>query len=99
MMEPEPVRPPFDAEVEPALANLPGYFTTLEPPAIPDFRAATTRHPSLDEIGAGRVPLARRRHGGREPLVDAADARRVGARVRGRRRCRGVPAGTRVPRS
>jgi acetyl esterase/lipase len=54
MMESEPVRPPFDAELEPALANLPGYFTTLEPPAIPDFRAATTRHPSIDEIIAGR---------------------------------------------
>ena len=47
-------RPPFDAELEPALANVPGYFTTLEPQAIPDFRSATTRHPSLDEILAGR---------------------------------------------
>ena len=46
--------PPFDAELEPALANVPGYFVTLEPPAIPDFRAATTRHPSLDEVIAGR---------------------------------------------
>ena len=47
-------RPPFDAELEPALANVPGYFTTLEPQAIADFRSATTRHASLDEILAGR---------------------------------------------
>jgi acetyl esterase/lipase len=47
-------RPPFDVELEPALANVPDYFVTLEPHAIPDFRAATTRHPPLEEILAGR---------------------------------------------
>ena len=47
-------RPPFDAELEPALVNLPSYFVTLEPQAVHDFRSATTRHPSLDEIVAGR---------------------------------------------
>jgi acetyl esterase/lipase len=54
MMESEPVRPPFDAELEPALATAPGFFTTLEPCAIPEFRAATTRPPSIDVVVAGR---------------------------------------------
>lgn len=53
--------PPFDAELEPVLANVPGYFVTLEPQGIPDFRAATTRHPSLDEIIPGR-PVECRDH-------------------------------------
>lgn len=55
-------RPPFDLELEPALANVPGFFVTLEPSHIPDFRAATTRHPSLDEIIADR-PIEIADHG------------------------------------
>jgi acetyl esterase/lipase len=47
-------RPPFDAELEPTLAAVPTFFTTLQPEAIPDFRAATTRTPSLEEVVAGR---------------------------------------------
>ena len=36
-------RPPFDAELEPALEAAPAFFTTLEPDSIAEFRAATTR--------------------------------------------------------
>ena len=39
-------RPPFDAELEPALEAAPAFFTTLEPGSIAEFRAATTRTPS-----------------------------------------------------
>lgn len=38
-----PAHPPFDAELAPALEGLPGFFTTLEPSAIGEFRAATAR--------------------------------------------------------
>ena len=38
-----PARPPFDAGLAPALEGLPTYFTTLEPAAITEFRAATAR--------------------------------------------------------
>jgi hypothetical protein len=34
-------RPPFDAELEPALEAAPAFFTTLEPDSIAEFRAAT----------------------------------------------------------
>src|SRR4029453_17516372 len=48
-------RPPFDAELEPALDGLPAFFTTLEPDSIAEFRAATKRpSSSLDEVIAGR---------------------------------------------
>src|SRR4029453_8154075 len=47
-------RPPFDAELEPALDAVPAFFTTLAPNSIAEFRAATTRPSSLDEIIAGR---------------------------------------------
>src|SRR6187397_335917 len=47
-------RPPFDAELEPALDAAPAFFTTLEPDSIAEFRAATTRPSSLDEVIAGR---------------------------------------------
>ena len=48
-------RPPFDVEVEPALDAVPGFFTTLKPDSIPDFRAATARTSSLlDDVIAGR---------------------------------------------
>src|SRR6187200_2366725 len=47
-------RPPFDAELEPALEAAPAFFTTLEPDSIAEFRAATTRSSSLDEVIAGR---------------------------------------------
>src|SRR5262245_44059032 len=48
-------RPPFDAELQPALDGLPAFFTTLEPDSIAEFRAATKRpSSSLDEIIAGR---------------------------------------------
>jgi acetyl esterase/lipase len=46
--------PPFDVELEPALEAAPAFFTTLEPNAIADFRAATARHASLDDLIAGR---------------------------------------------
>ncbi len=38
-----PAHPPFDAELAPALEGLPGFFTTLAPSAIGEFRAATAR--------------------------------------------------------
>ena len=47
-------RPPFDAELEPALAGAPDYFTTLRPASIQEFRAATTHPPSMEEVVAGR---------------------------------------------
>jgi len=47
-------RPPFDAELEPALEVAPAFFTTLRPDSIAEFRAATTRPASLDEVIAGR---------------------------------------------
>ena len=50
-----PRRPSFDAELEPALASLPRYFTTLRPSEIGEFRAATSRdRSSIDEVVAGR---------------------------------------------
>ena len=47
-------RPPFDVELEPVLDAVPAFFTTLEPDSIADFRAATTRPSSLEEVIAGR---------------------------------------------
>jgi hypothetical protein len=47
-------RPPFDVELESALGAVPAFFTTLEPDSIAEFRAATTRPSSLDEVIAGR---------------------------------------------
>jgi acetyl esterase/lipase len=47
-------RPPFDAELEPALDAAPAFFTTLEPASIAEFRAATARPMSLDDVIAGR---------------------------------------------
>jgi len=49
-----PARPPFDAELAPALARVPAFFTTLRPASIPEFRAATTHPPSIEEVVAGR---------------------------------------------
>ncbi len=50
-----PPRPPFDAELAPALEGLPGFFTTLEPSAVADFRAATSRtRSSIVDATAGR---------------------------------------------
>ena len=46
--------PPFDVELEPALDAAPEFFTTLQPDSIADFRAATARPPSLDDLIAGR---------------------------------------------
>ena len=46
--------PPFDAELEAALEKVPAFFTTLRPESIPEFRAATTRPSSLEEVIAGR---------------------------------------------
>jgi acetyl esterase/lipase len=47
-------RPPFDPELQPALDTVPVFFTTLEPDSIAEFRAATTRPASLEEIIAGQ---------------------------------------------
>ncbi|MGH3337364.1 MAG: hypothetical protein ACRDPL_00850, partial [Propionibacteriaceae bacterium] len=47
-------RPPFDVELEPALDAAPDFFTTLEPDSIAEFRAATARPSSLEEVIAGR---------------------------------------------
>jgi acetyl esterase/lipase len=47
-------RPPFDAELEAALDAAPAFFTTLEPDSIAEFRAATSRPASLDDLIAGR---------------------------------------------
>lgn len=47
-------RPPFDAELEPALSELPPFFTSLEPDSIPAFRAAVAHPPSIDDVIAGR---------------------------------------------
>src|SRR5215213_1632571 len=47
-------RPPFDVELAPALDGLPGFFTTLRPDSIAEFRTATTRRSSLDDVIAGR---------------------------------------------
>jgi hypothetical protein len=44
------VCPPFDPELQPALDAVPVFFTTLEPDSIAEFRAATTRPASLEEI-------------------------------------------------
>lgn len=54
-----PTRPPFDAELAPALEGLPGFFTTLEPSAISEFRAATARSRSsiADAIAARPVEI------------------------------------------
>ena len=49
-----PSRPSFDAELEPALAGVPGFFTTLEPGSIAEFRAATSRRPAVEDLLAGR---------------------------------------------
>jgi len=46
--------PPFDTELERALDAAPAFFTTLKPDAIADFRAATGRPASLDDLIAGR---------------------------------------------
>jgi len=47
-------RPPFDAELEPALAGLPSFFTTLEPDTIAGFRAALASPPPIADVIAGR---------------------------------------------
>lgn len=47
-------RPPFDPELEPALAGLPAFFTTLAPEDIPQFRAALAAPPLIDDVIAGR---------------------------------------------
>ena len=43
-------RPTFDAELEPTLDAVPAFFTTLRPESIAEFRAATARPASLDEV-------------------------------------------------
>ena len=48
------VRPPFDPELEPALAGLPHFFTTLEPAGIAEFRAALASPPPIADVIAGR---------------------------------------------
>ena len=47
-------RPWFDPELEPALAGLPRFFTTLEPEGIPEFRAALASPPPIADVIAGR---------------------------------------------
>lgn len=47
-------RVPFDAELEPALAGLPPFFTTMRAEDIRDFRAALASPPPIEEIVAGR---------------------------------------------
>ena len=47
-------RPPFDPELEPVLETVPAFFTTLQPDSIAEFRAATTRPSSLEQVIAGR---------------------------------------------
>jgi acetyl esterase/lipase len=49
-----PARPPFDAELAPALEGLPAFFTTVEPATIADFRAATGHPPAMADLIAGR---------------------------------------------
>src|SRR5262245_57485376 len=49
-----PARPPFDPELEPALAGLPSFFTTLEPAGISEFRAALASPPPIADVIAGR---------------------------------------------
>ena len=75
-----PARPPFDAELAPALAGVPAFFTTLRPASIPEFRAATTHPPSIEEVIAGRpVEVADHAvtgHAGGEIIVSTL--RRVG---------------------
>lgn len=51
---PTRARPPFDAELEPALGAVPAFFRTLQPDSIAQFRAATTRSSSLEDLIAGR---------------------------------------------
>jgi acetyl esterase/lipase len=66
-------RPPFDAELKPALDAVPAFFTTLEPDSIAEFRAATKRPSSLDEVIAGRpvqvTDHAVTGHGGGEIVI------------------------------
>lgn len=52
-MPPAP-RVPIDAELEPALAGLPSFFTTLRPAEIPEFRAALASPPPIATVVAGR---------------------------------------------
>ncbi|TYL52712.1 alpha/beta hydrolase [Agromyces mariniharenae] len=47
-------RPWFDPELEPALAGLPPFFTTLEPDGIAEFRAALASPPPIADVIAGR---------------------------------------------
>ncbi|WP_173921501.1 alpha/beta hydrolase [Agromyces sp. Marseille-P2726] len=52
---PRSTRPSFDPELAPALDGLPRFFTTLEPSAIGEFRAATARErSSIEDVVAGR---------------------------------------------
>src|SRR4030095_3581622 len=66
-------RPPFDADLEPALDAAPAFFTTLEPDSIAEFRAAIARSSSLEEVIAGRpievTDHAVTGHGGGEIFV------------------------------
>lgn len=47
-------RVPFDPELEPGLAGLPSFFTTLDAAGIADFRAALASPPSIGDVIAGR---------------------------------------------
>ena len=51
---PAPARPPFDAELEPALVGLPPFFTTLRPDAVAQFRSALASPPLIEDVIAGR---------------------------------------------
>lgn len=66
-------RPPFDVELEPALAAVPPFFRTLQPESIPDFRAALAHPPAIEDAIAGRPVEVRDHvvpgHGGDEITV------------------------------
>ena len=50
----ETARPPFDAELAPALEGLPAFFTATEPATIAEFRTATGHPPAIEDVIAGR---------------------------------------------
>ncbi|HET8780611.1 MAG TPA: alpha/beta hydrolase [Agromyces sp.] len=84
-----PARPPFDAELAPALEGLPRYFTTLEPSAISEFRAATSRTRSSIADAIARKPVEITEHrvsgygGGEIPIAVVRPERHATGRTTG----------------
>lgn len=54
----EAPRVPFDPELEPGLAGLPPFFTTLDAARLSDFRRALAAPPPIEDVIAGRPVVA-----------------------------------------